>query len=88
MSSTPFCAKTLRRSHNVLLLGIAPEGDDRRMFEQEQRVVDNLALAQIDQRLLQIQGGVVVDVAEMEDLDHGCSMSLRREEIRGQKGLP
>ena len=41
------------------------------MFEQQQRVVDHPALAQIDERLLQLQSGVVVDVAEMEDLDHG-----------------
>ena len=46
-------------------LGVASQGDDRRVFEQEKNVADAPFLAQFHQALLQAQAGSVVNRAEL-----------------------
>src|SRR5262249_28243349 len=60
----------LPRSEHVLGLRVAPQSDDRRVLEQQKDIADLPALAQLHQRLLQLERRRVVDSAELEDRDH------------------
>ena len=61
----------LGRGHDVLLLAVAAESDDRRVFEQQQDIADAAFFAQVDEALLQAEAGGVVNRSELEDGDHG-----------------
>jgi len=50
--------------------GIASQGNDGRMFEQQQHVTDLSSLAQIDQLLLQAEAFGVVNLTELDDGNH------------------
>ena len=45
----------LRRGQHVVQTGIASERDDRRMLQQQQRVLDAAGFAQLEQRALEIE---------------------------------
>ena len=47
------------------------EGDDRRVLEEQERVVDAAGSTVLDERLLERQAGFVVDEAEPSDVDLG-----------------
>ena len=63
-------SKHLSRSEHVSSFGIASEGDDGRMFQQQQHVADLASLAQIDQLPLQAQPFAIVKHAELDDRNH------------------
>jgi len=58
------------RGNDVGRFRVASQGDDGRVLEQEENVADLALFAEIDEPLLQTQGGGVVDRVEMEDRDH------------------
>jgi hypothetical protein len=49
--------------------GVAPERDDRRVFEQQQDVANFFRFAQVDQLLLEAETSGVVNSAELDDRD-------------------
>ncbi len=51
-------------------MGVAAEGDDGWMFEEQEGVADAVLFAQFDQGLLEVESGGVVGEAEMEEVDH------------------
>ena len=59
----------LARCDHVRRLRVAPQGDDRRVLQQQQHVGDFVVLAQLDQPLLQAQRGGVFHGAELDDGD-------------------
>ena len=58
------------RSEHVGSLGVASEGDDGRVFEQQQHIADLSGLAQFDQPPLQAQTFAVVKHTELDDRNH------------------
>ena len=50
--------------------GVAAQGDDRRVLDEEQHVAHAILLAELNQSLLQAQGGCVIAAAEIEDGDY------------------
>ena len=48
---------------------VAPESDDRRVFEQQQNVANLFRFAQVDQLLLEAETRGVVNRAELDDSD-------------------
>src|SRR5690348_3517508 len=54
------------RSEQVLLAGVATQGNYRRMLQKKQDVRDASQLAQFYQRTLKTQPGSVIDGSEME----------------------
>ena len=48
---------------------VAPQSDDRRVFEQEQNVANLFRFAQLDQLLLEAETRGVVNRAELDDSD-------------------
>ena len=48
---------------------VAPESDDRRVFEQQQDVANLFRFAQVDQLLLEAETSGVVNSAELDDSD-------------------
>ena len=61
------------RCEHVGSLGIASEGDHRRVFEQKQDIADLSGLAQINQLLLQANPFAIIDLAELDDRNHVAS---------------
>ena len=64
------------RSDHVGGFRVAAQGDDRRVFEQQQDVADLLFFAQCDELLLQAQAGGVVDGAELDDGDQNSICAI------------
>src|SRR6266853_5603702 len=58
------------RSEHMSSLGIASKGNDGRMFQQQQHVVDLSSLAQINQPLLQPNPVAIINLAELDDRNH------------------
>src|SRR5947207_7113570 len=48
--------------------GVASQGDNRGMLEQQQCIGDAVLFAQLDERVLQLERGFVIDEAELEDI--------------------
>jgi hypothetical protein len=71
-------------SENVGGLGIAAEGYHGRVLEEQENISNLTGFAQLDQLLLQTQGGRVINGAERDDGDgvhfrHGLTgMNTRR----------
>jgi hypothetical protein len=65
----------LGRGEHVVQSGVAAQRDDRRMFQQEERVPDAVGLAQLQQRALQFERRKVRDQAEMENVDDQNQLS-------------
>ncbi len=65
----------LRRSDHVFKPGIASQGDNRRMLQQQQGIADTTGLAQVEQRALQLQRRIVRDQAEMKNVDDHSAIS-------------
>ena len=57
------------RGHDIFLLGVASQSNDRSVFQQQQNIADAILLTQFDEALLQAQAGGVVEGAELEDGD-------------------
>ena len=55
---------------NVGAVGVAAQGEHRRMLEQQQHIVDAALVAQADDLSLQAQRFVVVHAPEIEVLNH------------------
>ena len=77
----------LARGDDVALAGVAAQGDDRRMLDEEQHVANALLLAELDERLLQAQSGCVIAAAEIEDGNHARTRILRAG-TEGSRFLP
>src|SRR5260370_5985362 len=60
--------KLLGRGAQVGGAGVASQGDDRGMLEQQQCIGDAVLFAQFDERVLQLERGFVIDEAELEDV--------------------
>jgi hypothetical protein len=58
-----------RGGSHISGFGVAPESDDRRVFEQEQDVANLFRFAQLDELLLEAETGGVVNRAELDDSD-------------------
>jgi hypothetical protein len=56
--------------NHVGSLGIAAEGDDRGVLQQEQHVANSTFFSQFDKLLLQTQASGVVNSPELDDGDH------------------
>ena len=54
---------------NVGARGVASHGEDRRVFEQNERVADAVLVARFDELLLDVESGGVVDTAEMDEVE-------------------
>src|SRR5882762_11180739 len=61
------------RCEHVGSLGIASEGDHRRVFEQKQDIADLSGLAQINQLLLQPNPFAIINLTELDDRNHVAS---------------
>src|SRR5580765_1583111 len=57
------------RSDNVLRARVAPQGNDRRMFQQQKSVGDALVLYQLNKRLLQFERNGILHAAEIQNID-------------------
>ncbi len=60
------------RSKDVGAIGVATEGEDGGVFEQEEGVADAAGAACFNELLLQAQSLGVIHAAEIEVLDHRC----------------
>src|SRR5205807_1373612 len=61
--------KKIARGYDVLASGIAPQGNDRRMLQQQQRVAGAPFFYQMDQGLLQAESGGVIHASEINHVD-------------------
>ena len=70
---------------DVGAVGVAAEGQDRRMLEQEQHIFDAALVAQVGDLCLEAQRLVVSHAPEIEVLNHRLSLNCR-DCLRRQSG--
>ncbi len=68
-------AKEFVAGEDVLAPRVAAEGQDWRMFEEQQGIVDALLMAEFDELLLEGEGLFVVDSSELEKVQDNYSSS-------------
>src|SRR5947209_7943115 len=64
-----FAVQKIARGDDVLLTGITAQGDDRRMFEQQQGGPDPAFFDKVNERLLKLKRGGIIHPAQKDDVN-------------------